>query len=129
MRPLLDQPALEAIERIWARKLDQDARRLPQGERHRNLEPDSARFIAALAAGLGARRLVEIGGSSGISTIALASAARATAGKLTSIEIEPTRQAEARATLGALGLGEHVDWVLADAGTVLPRLADLDFVL
>ena len=84
------------IARLWERKLDQDARGLPQAERHRNLEPPSAEFICALAAGVGARRILEIGGSSGISTIALAAAARHTGGRLVSIEIEPPRQAQAR---------------------------------
>ncbi len=33
-----------AIRRLWARKLEQDARSLPRSERHRNLEPASAEF-------------------------------------------------------------------------------------
>jgi predicted O-methyltransferase YrrM len=117
------------IARLWQRKLDQDARKLPQAERHRNLEPDAAELVCALAAGLGARRMVEIGGSSGLSTIALAAAARATGGRLTSIEIEPVRQAESRATLTALGLAPHVDYRLDDAAVVLPELPDVDFAL
>jgi len=65
------------IARLWRRKLDQDARKLVKADRHRNLEPDAAELVCALAAGIGAKRMVEIGGSSGISTIALAAAARA----------------------------------------------------
>lgn len=110
-------------------KISQDARDLPQAQRCRNLEPDAAGFICALAAGLRATRLLEIGGSSGISTIALAEAARQTAGRLVSIEIEPARQAESKHTLTDLGLAGYVDYVLADAGTVLDRYADLQFVL
>lgn len=117
------------IARLWERKLDQDARGLPQAERHRNLEPPSAEFICALAAGVGARRILEIGGSSGISTIALAAAARHTGGRLVSIEIEPPRQAQARETLARLGLHTFVDFVLEDTAAVLPRQADLDFAL
>ncbi|HYL38341.1 MAG TPA: DUF1442 domain-containing protein, partial [Bryobacteraceae bacterium] len=97
------------IARLWAQKLEQDTRRLPQSERHRNLEPPSAEFICALAAGIGARRIVEIGGSSGISTIALAAAARHTGGRLVSIEKEPLRQAQARETLSRLMLEPCVD--------------------
>jgi predicted O-methyltransferase YrrM len=119
----------DAIARLWARKLDQDARGLPQSARHRNLEPDSAEFIAALAAGIGARRLLEIGGSSGLSTIALAAAARKTGGTLTSIENEPQRQAEAKESLAALDLAGYVNFVLDDAANVLPALSDLEFVL
>ena len=102
------------IGRLWARKLDQDASRLPPIQRHRNPESPNAEFLHAIAAGIGARRLVEIGGSSGISTIALAAAARETSGRLLSLEIEPARQAEARETVSRLGLGSLVDFVLAD---------------
>jgi predicted O-methyltransferase YrrM len=71
---MLDALKRDAIDRLCTRKLDQDTRKLPQLERHRNLEPDSAEFLCALATGCHARELVEIGGSSGISTIALAEA-------------------------------------------------------
>jgi|SRR5579863_3589032 len=117
------------IARLWARKLQQDANGLPQTLRHRNLEPPSAEFLCALAAGIGAKRMVEIGGSSGISTIALAAAARQTDGRLLSIEIEAARQAEARDTLTRLGLASFVDFVLADAAQVLPRQHAFDLAL
>ena len=113
---------------LWSRKLDQDARGLPLANRHRNLEPASAEFIHTLASGCGATKLLEIGGSSGLSTIALAAAARETSGRLTSIEIEPSRQDEARQTLGMLQIAQHVEFVLADAATCLNRLGLFDFV-
>jgi predicted O-methyltransferase YrrM len=119
----------EAIASLWAEKLSQDARGLPREARHRNLEPASAELVCALAGGCGARRLLEIGGSSGLSTIALAAAARQTDGRLTSIEIEPLRQRQSQERLRALGLDGHVDFVLADAGAVLDRYEALEFVL
>ena len=115
------------IDRLWERKLQQDAQRLPQPERHRNLEPVSAEFIHALAAGIGAKRMLDIGGSSGISTIALAAVARLTGGRVISVEREPVRQADARHTISGLGLDKQVDFVLGDAGDVIPVEADLDF--
>jgi len=127
---MLGEPERNEIARLWARKFHQDARSLPQAERHRNLEPDSAEFICTLAAGLRAKRLLEIGGSSGISTIALAAAARRTGGRLKSIEKEPRRQAEARQTIARLGLGEYVEFALGDAAEVLAGLAEpVDFAL
>jgi predicted O-methyltransferase YrrM len=126
---MLNERERGEIARLWRRKLDQDASGLPKAERHRNLEPDAADLVCALAAGVGAKRIVEIGGSSGISTIALAAAARATGGRVTSIEIEPTRQAESKQTLTSLGLADHVDYRLADAAALLPSLADVDFAL
>jgi caffeoyl-CoA O-methyltransferase len=116
----------EEIARLWARKQTQDAAGTPQAERHRNLEPVSAEFLCCLAVGIGAKKVVEIGGSSGISTIALAAAARDTGGHVTSIEIEPVRQAEARVTLGRLELAAYVDFVAGDAASFLPRAAPVD---
>jgi|SRR5579883_908511 len=118
-----------AIGDLWNRKLQQDANELPQHLRHRNLEPPSAEFLCALAAGIGATHMVEIGGSSGISTIALAAAARHNRGRLLSIEIEPVRQSEARDTLTRLGLASFVDFVLADAAEVLPGESAFDLAL
>jgi predicted O-methyltransferase YrrM len=126
---MLREAECQAIDRLWQRKLEQDAKKLPQRERHRNLEPASAEFICALAAGAGAKRMVEVGGSSGISTIALAAAARDTGGRLISIEIDPARQAESRQTLSALGLELLVDYRTGDAATVLPGLGEVDFAL
>ena len=128
MLMMLGAPEREAIARLWSRKVEQDRAGIPQPERHRNLEPVSAEFLCALAEGVGAKRMVEIGGSSGLSTIALAAAARATGGRVVSIEIEPQRQAEARATLARLELDGFVDFVLEDAAVVLPREGALDFV-
>jgi predicted O-methyltransferase YrrM len=126
---VLSDAERRAIDRLWSRKLDQDKQGLPQSARHRNLEPDSAEFIHALAAGCGARSLLEIGGSSGLSTIALAAAARSTSGRLTSIEIEPARQQEARANLQALQTADYVEFVLGDARDHLPKIGPFDFVL
>jgi predicted O-methyltransferase YrrM len=126
---VLNERERAAIAGLWDEKLAQDARKLPQAERHRNLEPDSAELLCALAAGCRARRLLEIGGSSGLSTIALAAAARQTAGRLVSIEIEAHRQERARRTLEELGLSDRVEFVLADAATVLERYEGLELVL
>lgn len=117
------------ISRLWARKLDQDARKLPRSARHRNLEPDSAEFVNTLACGCHARTLLEIGGSSGLSTIALASAARATQGRLVSIEIELERQGEAKESIRSLALSSYVEFVLEDAESALGRYTDIDFAL
>src|SRR5690242_2346565 len=119
----------DEVARLWARKLSQDAQGIPQQDRHRNLEPPSAEFICALAAGVGATRILEIGGSSGISTIALAAAARETGGRVVSIEREPLRQSDARETLSRLGLDIFTDLVLADAASILAGETDLDFAL
>ncbi len=117
------------IDRLWTRKQHQDAEGLPMAQRHRNLQPVSAEFLHSLVVGTGVKKLLEIGGSSGISTIALASAAQRTQGQLISLEIEPMRQAESKNTIAALHLDEFVDFRLGDAAAVLPTLTALEFVL
>jgi predicted O-methyltransferase YrrM len=117
------------IDRLWRRKIDQDARGLSQSQRHRNLEPDSADFIHALICALRARNILEIGGSSGLSTIALASAAREVAGKLTSIEIDAERQLESRLTIKQLSLDPYVEFIAGEASNDLSTLPPADFVL
>jgi predicted O-methyltransferase YrrM len=117
------------ITRLWERKVAQDDAHLPTVVRHRNLHPDSAELLHALAVGLRTQRAVEIGGSSGISTIALAAAMHATGGTLISLEIEPERQAESKETIARLGLSAQVDYRLGDAGAALPQIADVDLAL
>ncbi len=118
-----------AIDALWRRKLEQDERHLPVSNRHRNLEPVSAKFLYQLIVSVEAKRIVEIGGSSGISTIALAAAARQIGGRVTSIEIEPERQAESRSTTKKLGLDRFVDYICGDAAAVLPGLQEIDLAL
>ena len=124
---MLEERERIEIARVWERKLRQETLGLPQVERHRNLEPASAEFICALAAGIGAKRILEIGGSSGLSTIALA-AARRVSGQVISIEKEVDRQAEARQTLSHLDLAQYVEFILGDAGSVLKSMGEFDFV-
>lgn len=125
---MLGEKERREIARLWERKLRQDELAPPQAERHRNLEPVSAEFICALAAGIGARRILEVGGSSGLSTIALASAARQVSGKVTSLEVEPQRQAESQQTISQLGLAPYVDFILGDAEQFLAQGNEFDFV-
>ena len=125
---LLQAERLE-IARLWERKTKQDAAAMTNAERHRNLHPDSAELLHALAVGLGVKRAVEIGGSSGVSTIALAAAMRATGGTLISLEIEPRRQSESRETIARLGLSAQVDYRLGDAADALPGIADVELAL
>jgi predicted O-methyltransferase YrrM len=78
---------------------------------------------------VGARSIVEVGGSLGYSTLWLAEAARATGGRVLSLEVDAAKQAQAAENLDAAGLTEHVELRLAGADDVLPALpAPVDFV-
>jgi predicted O-methyltransferase YrrM len=125
---MLGERERREIARLWERKLRQDELDLPAAERHRNLAPASAELLCALAAGIGAKRILEVGGSSGLSTIALAAAARQVSGKVATIEKAQHRQAEARQTISRLDLAPYVEFILGDAAEILEGVGEFDFV-
>jgi predicted O-methyltransferase YrrM len=88
------------------------------------VEPETVRLLAVLARGLRATRLLEIGTSNGYSTIWLADAARACAGALTSVEIDPARVAQAAENLRQAGLESFVELCVSDAGEYLAQASD-----
>ena len=103
--------------------LDRDAMLLAVGEA-------PARFLHALAIARGAKHILEIGTSYGYSTLFLASAAKATGGRLTTLELAPEKQAHARAMLTRAGLADHVDWRLGDAVKLIETIeGPFDFIL
>ena len=72
---------------------------------------------------------VEIGTSTGHSTIWIAWALSKTGGKLITIEIDPDRHKQAIENLKAVGLSEYVDARLADAHDLVKKLeGPFDFV-
>jgi predicted O-methyltransferase YrrM len=75
------------------------------------------------------RRALEIGTSTGHSSIWIAWALSKTGGKLTTIEIDPSRHAEAKANFEEAGVAALVDARLADAHELVRRLpGPFDFV-
>src|SRR5690606_27312038 len=75
------------------------------------------------------RSALEIGTSTGHSTIWIAWALSKTGGKLITIEIDEDRQKQAIASLEALGLADFVDFRLGDAHQIVKELeGPFDFV-
>jgi predicted O-methyltransferase YrrM len=92
--------------------------------------PEVGRLLNALVRIVGAKHVLEIGGSVGYSTIWLADAAAAVDGQVLSVEPDPGKAAQLRDNVAAAGLADHVEVVQEDAAAVIPRLADpLDLVL
>jgi predicted O-methyltransferase YrrM len=65
-------------------------------------------------------RAFEIGTSTGHSTIWIAWALSKTGGKLTTVEIDPARQEQAKANVAAAGLSQYVEFILGDAHKIVP---------
>jgi predicted O-methyltransferase YrrM len=73
---------------------------------------------------MGARNIVEIGTSRGVSTLWLAAAARTTGGHVTSFDTDPTAQREAEENVTEAGLADHVTYRTEDGGKGLSTLND-----
>ena len=86
-------------QEILAAARAHDERQADRHARFRNVEPETAELLGVLIRATGARRILELGGSNGYSTVWLADAAEATGGSVTSVEIDAERTALARANL------------------------------
>jgi predicted O-methyltransferase YrrM len=117
------------LERLYRSGRDHDALRGDRLERLRNLEPETARMLGALARGSSAQRLLELGTSNGYSTIWLADAARACGGALTSVELDFTRHEAARKNLRLAGLEAFAELRLEDARACLAQSTDASWDL
>jgi predicted O-methyltransferase YrrM len=103
----------------------------PHERRLRAITPEVGQMLITLIVGLGARTIVEVGTSSGYSTLYLASGARRTGGRVVTFETDPAKVELARGTFASAGVEDLVDLRPADgvAGlTSFAGLADLVFL-
>ncbi len=98
--------------------------------RWRNIEPESAQFLAITLRAMRAQSVLEIGTSNGFSTLWLADALQSTGGQMESVELEATRTALAAQSLQDFGLDAVVKLHTADAGIFLSQCqGSYDFIL
>ena len=95
------------------------------------LEPEKARFCYMLIRAMGARSVVEVGTSFGVSTLYLAAAVKDNGGGcVIATELEPQKAAMARAHFARAGLSEFIDLREGDLRQTLAQIdAPIDFVL
>jgi predicted O-methyltransferase YrrM len=110
--------------------LDDDANRF-MADKMVALEPIKAEFCHMLCRALGARRVVEVGTSYGVSTLYLADAVRANGGGVViATEYEPAKAAKARENFAAAGLTAFIDLREGDLRETLKVIeGPVDFVL
>jgi len=87
-----------------------------------NVPAQDGRMLRLLAEAVGAKTVVEIGTSNGISGIWLGMALRKTGGKLITHEIDPQRAALARENFAAAGIADRVTVVEGDAHETVAKL-------
>ncbi|XP_015577362.1 uncharacterized protein LOC8263525 [Ricinus communis] len=91
-------------------------------------EPGSNEFISAIAAGMKAKLIVEVTYGLSPSTVALATAARHSGGRLVCILPEPVL-AEAKKVIKDSGLKDLVEFRTGDPCQLLPDYENIDFSL
>ena len=94
-----------------------------------NITRDTGEFLSVLVRATAAQRVLEIGTSNGYSTLWLASAARATGGAVTTVELADYKVGLARQNFSRSGLAAYITLVQDDAGRVLERALDAAFDL
>ncbi|PYD59371.1 methyltransferase [Novacetimonas maltaceti] len=100
-----------------------------QDQRMRAIGPDTGRVLNILARSLGRATILELGTSFGYSGIWLAEAARATGGKLITMERHAYKTDHAREMAGRAGLAEWIDFRVGDAVAMIGELTEnVDFV-
>jgi predicted O-methyltransferase YrrM len=94
---------LDTLEEMW------------RGERFRNVSPEDGRLLRMLTETMGAKRVVEIGTSTGESAVWFALGLRATGGHLFTHEIDAGRAATARRNFKKAGVDDIVTLIEGDA--------------
>jgi len=92
--------------------------------------PETGQLINIIARSLKTPNLLEIGTSYGYSGIWLGDAARASGGRLTTLELHDYKSAYAREMAARAGVADHIDFQVGDALALIDALpAGIDFVL
>ena len=106
-----------------------DAQQTDRIQRYRNIEPESALFLAIQIHIQQSKEILEIGTSTGYSTLWLAHAVQQTQGRVTTLEIDPARTAQAQHHAQELGLDDVIDFWVGDAEKYLAKATQqYDFI-
>ena len=106
-----------------------DAQQTDRIQRYRNVEPESALFLAMQIHIQQSKEILEIGTSTGYSTLWLAHAVQQIQGRVTTLEIDPARTAQAQHHAQELGLDGVIDFWVGDAEKYLAKVTQqYDFI-
>lgn len=107
-----------------------DALQTNRIQRYRNIEPESALFLAMQIRIQKSKTILEIGTSTGYSTLWLADAAQETQGHVTTLEIDQSRTTQAQQYAQELALDSVIDFWVGDAQVFLENnVQQYDFIL
>ncbi len=120
----MDQHVSALLDELHQYGVAHDADKRDRLDRLRNLEPETAALLALLIRATRAQSVLELGTSNGYSTLWLATALREHGGRLTSVELDAGRSAQAARNLERAGLSDVVELRVEDAADALARSAD-----
>ena len=120
----------QRIHNLYREFIKYDATQSDRLNRYRNIEPESAQFLAMLIRIQQSKRILEIGTSTGYSTLWLADAAQVTQARVTTIEIDAERTRQAQDYAKELELDHVIDFKVLDAQIFLNESTEqYDFIL
>jgi len=133
----LVDPVIERVLAEYERRSEEEQRRTNFASPGTNLDElllsvgrEAGTLLYLLTTGAQSRRILELGTSYGYSTVWLAAAARATGGKVLSLELRDFKIEHARQALTRAGLSTRVEFHQGDCLETLKTLpGPFDFVL
>lgn len=121
---------VEKINHLYQSFIKYDATQCDRIKRYRNIEPDSAQYLAMQIRIQQSKKVLEIGTSTGYSTLWLADAVQVTEGRITTLEIDEERTIKAKAYAQDFELDHLVDFWVGDAFDFLAQTQEkYDFIL
>ena len=126
----LSQSFLDRVNQLYQGFIKFDASQVDRLSRYRNIEPESALYLAMQIRIQRSKKILEIGTSTGYSTLWLADAAKETGGTVTTLEIDPQRTSQAKSYAEELSLDDVIDFWVGDAQLFLHNSTEIyDFIL
>lgn len=126
----LSNPFLLRLNELYQSFIKFDATQCDRVNRYRNIEPESALFLAMQVRIQQSKKILEIGTSTGYSTLWLADAAQVTGAKVTTLEIDEKRTLQAKHYAQELQVDDVIDFWVGDAQNFLEQSQEkYDFIL
>lgn len=121
---------LQRIADLYDEFKQHDARQADRLRRYRNIEAESAKLLGMLVRTQHSQHILEIGTSTGYSTLWLAEAAKSVSAKVQTLEINAFRSAQAKKYAEEFGLEEYIDFWVGDAADYLTESVEqFDLIL
>ncbi|WP_336943992.1 O-methyltransferase [Acinetobacter modestus] len=115
---------LQRIADLYDEFKQHDARQSDRLRRYRNIEAESAKLLGMLVRTQQSKQILEIGTSTGYSTLWLAEAAKSVGGKVQTLEINAFRSAQAKKYAEEFGLENFIDFWVGDASDYLGKATE-----